>query len=141
MPPQVNASITRLTAASSSSSAGAGAARDDWDEAMAGQAAGAEDPADVVVVGGAEKWAGTIDAFLEEKISRSLAAGDDVLERRILHIDAADYRELEADTNDVLTFTGPDGVARTATIAAIAVAELDGIPRDLQTASLELRAA
>lgn len=132
MPPQVNATITRVQAATAATGG-----RDDWDESMANVAAPAE-PAGA----GAEKWAGTAKAFLEEKASRSFEAGnDDVLERRILHVDSVDARAMGLDTNDVITFTDPAGIVRQATAAAIAIAELAGIPRELQTATIELRAA
>lgn len=126
MPPQVNARITAVLEATA-----AAGNRDDWDDPDA-EPAGA----------GAQKWAGTVEAFLEETASRSFASGsDDLFERRRLHIDSADYRTMAVDTDDVIVYTGPDGVERSAEAKTITVAELAGIPRALQTTTIELRAA
>lgn len=131
MPPQVNATVTKVAAAT-----GGAGGRDNWDETLA---AGAPDePAGA----GAQKWAGTVAAFLEEKVDRVPGPnGVDVLERRRLHVDAADARAIGVDTDDVVTFTDPAGVQRTARVIVAAYAELAGIPAELQTTRLELEPA
>lgn len=132
MPPQVNATLTAVVQATA-----AQGAREDWEGAFHGTP-GSHEPAGA----GAAKWSGSVDAFLLETTDRvSGPDGVDVYERRRLYIDAADARTIGLDTNDVITFTGPDGNARQAIAVNIDIAELDGIPRELQTATLELRPA
>lgn len=131
MPPQVNATVTRVTGATAATGN-----RDNWDAAMAGATGPAGEPAGA----GAEKWSGEVPAFLEEKIARSLTDVSDVAERRRLHLDTSDARALGVDTDDVITFTGPDGLSRTATALLVVYSDFAGIPAALQTTTLELRA-
>ena len=118
MPAQSNATVTGV--------AGAGT-RDDWD---------------VAAVAGASKWAGEVRAYLRERIARE-ALGDtvNIVTRRSLIIDVADFDAMALDTDDVIAIA-PDGrPAFTATAQAIAAPRLAGIPRPLQTARIELEDA
>lgn len=123
MPPQVNATLTRVTGATAATGG-----RDDWD-APGVEPAGA----------GPQKWAGAAPAYYSESVQRTAGGGDvNVASTRTLFVDSAVARAAGIDTDDVLTFTGPDGVVRTARAATVAVRELAGIPADLQTARLDL---
>lgn len=126
MPVQVNAHLTRIRAATAATGG-----RDDWD------APGAE-PAGA----GAVKWEAPgpeLNAYYREKARRPAdGVGDDVVTDRTLIIDSTVARAAGVDTDDVLEYVDPDGQARTARAATVAIAELPGIPASLQTARLEL---
>lgn len=124
MPAQVNATLTGVTGATAASGG-----RDNYYEP--------EGPPDADE--GAVKLAdGDVAAYYRERIDRVQGPnGVDVLTRRTLIIDSVDFRDLGIDTDDVLTIDGPAGTF-TARAQAVAVAELDGIPRDLATTRIEL---
>lgn len=119
MPPQVNARLTRVQGATVATGG-----RDDWD-------APAVEPGDA----GAEKWAGVADAYYRETHDRR--PDGRVLVRELI-LDTATVTAAGIDTDDVLTFTDPAGVERTARAAIVAIRELAGVPAELQTARLEL---
>lgn len=124
MPPQTNA---RLLAVHDADALTGGL--DDWDT----QAAPGSPPA------GAQKWAGDAPAYYRETVQRTITAGNvDVGDVRILWIDSTIARAASIDTDDVLTFTDPTGVQRTARASSVARSELAGIPSILQTTRLEL---
>jgi hypothetical protein len=125
MPPQVNARLTGVTTATAARTM----AREDWDQAAGVEPAGA----------GTVKWSGDAPAYYREA-TRFVpgAAGATVISERVLYVDSRVVREAGIDTDDVLSFTDPAGVARTARAIVIAVSELDGVPPELQTARLEL---
>lgn len=125
MPPQVNARLTAVTGATAATRG-----RDDWDEPAGGE------PADA----GGLKWSGSAPAYYREDVRRIVGAagGADVVEARVLYIDSSVARAANIDTDDVLTYTDPAGVERTARAAVVAIRELAGVPGDIQTARLEL---
>lgn len=120
MPPQVNA---RLTAVNDADAASGG--RDDWDAPAAPDGPAA----------GVEKWAGDEPAYYTEKITR---ADGNVVATRILYVDTHVATAAGIDTDDVLTFTDPDGEVRRARAALVARRALAGVPLELQTTRLEL---
>lgn len=124
MPPQVNATLTRVAGATAATGG-----RDDWDEPAGQEPAGA----------GAQKWTGAEEAYLREKVER-IRDGQTVtnVTVRTLIIDTSVYRAIGIDTDDVVTYTGPDGEEQSSTCEAIAASELAGIPLALQTTRLEL---
>lgn len=124
MPAQVNAAVTRVLEATA-----AAGDRDDWDN-----------PGVEPAGGGAEKWAGAVDAYYRERIVRQ--AGDEltVYTARTVIVDTADYRLLGLDTNDVVEVEGPAGTV-SARAVSIAVAELAGMPPELATTRIELEPA
>jgi hypothetical protein len=125
VPPQVNATVTAVTGASA-----AAGRRDDWDN-----------PGQEPAGGAAAKWAGDIAAYYREKTDRADNGGTlNIFTRRTLIIDTADYRAMQLDSDDVITFTH-SGVVEHAAAVSIAVAELDGIPPELQTTRIELAPA
>lgn len=131
MPPQVNATLTKVAEASASS---AGAGVEDWD---ASAPPTGDDPGDPGV-----KWSGELRVYYREATDRTRIGATEpelnVAVRRELIIDAVDARELDVDTNDVVTFT-PDGQAETTGVAkGLRIAELAGVPSSLQTAKLTL---
>ena len=101
--------------------------RADWDEPAGVEPAGA----------GAAKWAGAADAYYTVKSQFTAGAdGANVTATRRLIIDSAIARASGVDTDDVVTWTGASG--GTARVVAVAIAELAGIPPELQTARLDL---
>lgn len=129
MPPQVNATLTRVTGATAATGG-----RDDWDAAMDGLEGAAAEPAGA----GAVKWEGEAAAYYRESVRRGQGATADVVEARTLYIDSHVARAASIDTDDVLTFRDPSGAERTARAGTVAIRELAGIPATLQTARLEL---
>lgn len=123
-PLQTNATVTRVTDATA-----AMGGLDDWDSAPS-------EPA----TSGAAKWTGSERAYLKvETVREQGPDGVNVLVRRTLIVQAAAARLMGVDTDDVITFTGPDGTQATATASAISISELAGIDPRLQTARLELQ--
>lgn len=123
-PLQTNATVTRVTDATA-----AMGGLDDWDSAPA-------EPA----TSGAAKWTGSEPAYLKvETVREQGPDGVNVLVRRTLIVQAATARLMAVDTDDVITFTGPDGTQATATTSAISISELAGVDPRLQTARLELQ--
>lgn len=115
MPPQTNATITKV--------AGAGT-RDDWDRPAAA---------------GPDKWLGEVRGYYSEKLRRLVVDGaTQIVNARTLVLDTTDFDGMALDTDDVVTFT-PDGQAQsTGQAQAISRAALDAIPRELQTTRIEL---
>ena len=129
-PRHVNA---RLTAVATATAATGG--RDDWDTAENVEPAGA----------GTSKWSGDEPAYYREEVDRTDPAG--VLVRRTLWLQTTAARTAGIDTDDVITFTGPDGTTHTATAIAVAYSdpsELNGTPivsERIATTRLELQPA
>ena len=121
MPAQSNATLTRVGSATAATGS-----RDDWDTPGV-EPAGA----------GAAKWVGAADAYYTVK-SQFVAGADgaNVTATRRLIIDSAIARASGVDTDDVVTWSGAS--AGTARVVAVAIAELAGIPPELQTARLDL---
>jgi hypothetical protein len=132
VPSQTNARLTLVTGATAATGG-----RDDWDApgvAPGGPGAAPAPPVKWQAPAGAE-----LNAYYRESVQRFTGAdGPTVAPVRTLIIDSSVARAAGIDTDDVLTFTGPDGVVRTARATVIAVRELAGIPARLQTARLEL---
>lgn len=122
MPPQVNATLTKITGATAATGG-----RDDW--WTPGDGPAGEAP---------EKWTGEAGAYYQEKVTRT---ADGPGYARVLYIESAVARAAGLDTDDVLTFTGPDGVERVERVAIVAIRELAGLSPSLQTARLELELA
>lgn len=109
MPPlQHNA---RLVAVSDATAATAG--RDDFFENEGTEPTGA----------GASKWTGDIAVYYREAIDDKTG---DVLVRRSLWLTTVDARKIGIDTDDVVTFVGPDGVQRKATAKLVAYSDAQG---------------
>lgn len=130
-PLQANATVTAVKTASAATGG-----RDDWDTQEGVEPAGAE----------AAKWSGTELAYYREAIDK---VDGNVLVRRTLYLQTAAARTMGIDTDDVITFTGPDGVERKATAVLVAYAdptragELGGLVSDsrIATTRLELQPA
>jgi hypothetical protein len=123
MPTQVNATLTGVTGATAATGG-----RDDWD-APATEPAGA----------GPVKWTGSAGAYLRESVQRVVTDGNvDVVPLSILYIDTAVADAAGVDTDDVLSFTGPDGVARIARARAISRSSLPGVLPGVATTRLDL---
>lgn len=116
MPPQVNATILKVT--------GQGTA-DDWDRPAAA---------------GADKWNGRVRAYYREATDRAVVENAvNVLVRRELILDVADLDLMGLDTDDTITFRADNASADDAGQAkAIRTARLAGVPRGLQTAKVTL---
>lgn len=125
MLPQVNATLTLVNDASA-----AAGGRDDWDQP------GVEQPG-----AGAVKWQGDEPAYYRESVQRTYGPEANVVKTRTLWVSAAASRVIDVDTDDVLTFTDPAGVAQTARVLTVARHELDSIPPELQTCRLDLEPA
>lgn len=123
MPPYTNARLVAVIAATAASGG-----RDDWDT-----------PGVEPTGAGASKWSGDQAAYYRQSVRRVAgAAGEDVVSVRVLYIDSHVARLTGVDTDDVIVFTDYAGAEHRARAAAVAVAELDGIPLNVQTARLEL---
>lgn len=125
---QVNAALLTVTGATAASGG-----RDDWDNP------GADAPG---AGAGAAKFDGELDAYYREKTDRRAGAnGTDVEVSRVLWLTAADARPLGLDTDDVITFRGPDGEEHTGRAIAVAISELPGASDAVQTARIDLELA
>lgn len=78
------------------------------------------------------------DAYYRESVEDRQGDAGGVVEVRTLIIDSSVARASSIDTDDVITFTDPAGLTRTARAARVARGELAGIPDHLQTTRLEL---
>lgn len=129
-PLHVNA---RLTFVGTATAATGG--RDDWDTVEGVEPTGA----------GTMKWEGDEPAYYREEVDDTNPAG--VLVRRTLWIQTTAARTAGIDTDDIITFTGPDGTEHTATAIAVAysdAAEQYGTPivsERIATTRLELQPA
>jgi hypothetical protein len=126
MPPQVNATLLKVSGAGEGGGTGG-----DFGHADAGGD----------ITPGPSKWTGERPAYYSERVTRT--AGDtgtnvDIL--RELIIDTGDVADL-IDTDDVLTFALEDGPEQTGTAREIARHRLAGIPPELQTTRLVLEIA
>jgi len=122
VPAQTNARLTRVGSATAKTGG-----RDDWDQAAGVEPAGAN----------TEKWAGAAPAYYTAT-SRFTPGPDgaDFTATRRLIIDSTVARASGVDADDVVTWTGAG--AGTARVIAVSIAELAGIPPELQTARLDL---
>ena len=129
-PLHVNA---RLTAVATATAATGG--RDDWATAEGVEPAGA----------GTSKWTGDEPAYYREEVDRTDPAG--VLVRRTLWLQTLTAREAGIDTDDTITFTGPDGQSHVATAIAVAYSDAAGqndtpiVSERIETTRLELQPA
>lgn len=126
MPPQTNATLTRIGSATAATGG-----RDDWDEPAGEEPAGAD----------AAKWTGAAGAYYTEHNAFTPGLGGaDRTATRALIVDSSVARAAGVDTDDVVTFMHAGGqvVSR---VTGVAIRELAGIPVELQTARLELEAA
>lgn len=119
MPVQVNATLTAVAQPGATTGD-----RDDWDTPGTTTETGA----------GAVKWQAdpgiAPNAYYRETLDRAQVGGDlNVTTRQVLYIDTALARLINVDTDDVLTFTDPAGVTRTAQASNVALRELDVAPQ------------
>jgi len=126
MPPQVNATLTKVTTATAATGG-----RDDWDAANAGLTGPALEPAG----SGTLKWQGRAGAYFQQTIRQTT---DGLVGADVLYLDSAVVREAGLDTDDVIAFTDSAGVQHVGTATIVALRELAGVPRELQTTRIEL---
>lgn len=132
MPPQANATITRV--GESRSDTETAGAIDDWDVQVPAPAPGSPE-ADALI-----KWEGAARAYYRESTTRESQGGTtNVLLKRELILDTADAQAMGLDTDDVITFTVDGAVeASEARAQIIPTPRLARVSRGLQTARVRL---
>ncbi len=133
MPAQINATLTRITAATAASGG-----RDDWDEARIATDTDTDtaEPAGT----GAVKWEGHAGAYLTDGLIRVDGPnGPRVGTVRVLYIDSAIAVTAALDTDDVIEFTDQNGREMSGEADMVAIRQLAGIPGNLQTTRIQLR--
>jgi hypothetical protein len=126
-PPQANATISKVTAATAATGG-----RDDWDTSTVTTPA---EPAG----SGAVKWTGAARCYYRERTVKSAAGGELNVElSRTVILETAAFDAMTLDTDDVLTLERDGKAPLTARASVIERRALARIPAHLQTTRLEL---